>query len=214
MSQTQRQLAVQRLVAAREELIKEIAGKVNEHGDSFSEDFNAGGYRGNEVEELLEKGDRLVKLGYLIAHMQADHVVPPNAEQQRHAQQIQPQQAAYAGAVSDGYRETAPGVFHVAPQYASWDSFVSYAQHRNLRDSANELSRLLGIDLQLAVRCTAHFASCLTQDYDVTVGALNSMTAQLRFGNPNGALSLLHNLFNLQGDAAIAVYTRLKDAVV
>jgi len=196
MKNSERQTAIKRLTDARNKLIEQLSENINLLGDDLTEGLIGGGYRGSAVEEVLESGERLVKLGYLLAHMQADSTSGP-------------------GELSDGVREVAPGVYHAGydPSPYSWDSFVAFVAQRRLNESSTILSELLGINYQLATRCTAHFSARFHANENMTIDSLNRIANQMRNGNPNGAIYLLRDLFNLHGDDALTAYSRLKDSI-
>lgn len=185
--------ALQKLAKIRINLANELAELVNSNNDLEAE-FNSG-YSAT-TEELLELGDKIVKLGFILMHMPQDEQPQPTRE----LPSVGMSQVV-AGATMEPYYQP--------EEQPSWDRFIHYVKARQLNPSAGELSRLLRIDVQTAMRCVAHFAALLERDYNGTIGTLNSLGAQLKI-NTNGSLNLLRELFNLQGDIAVHVYERLK----
>lgn len=184
-----RNQAIQLLTAAREAVADRIADIVTE-ADDFVSDFTQP--FSSHADELLELGERLTKLSYMISHM------PSNAR---------PNDAYFAEV--EPYNVSMAMTYEPAQQPASWDRFVEECDSRSLANATRELVALLRIDHIMAQRCVAHFAAKLVADRDETVGKLNSLTAQLRI-NTSGTLNLLRELFNLHGQMAINVYNRLR----
>jgi len=175
--------ALQKLTQTRINLSNELAELINSQDDltgEFSSEYS------KVSEEVLELGDKIVKIGFILMHMPQDD---------------QPKQPSQ--------HDVSVGDMRAALEPPSWDKFVDYVRARQLNPSAAELSRLLRVDVQTAMRCVAHFASLLERDFNETIGKLNSLGAQLKI-NTNGSLNLLRELFNLQGDTAVSVYERLK----
>ena len=185
-----RNQVIKLLTKAREAVADRIAEMVND-ADDFVEDFTQ---PFSAFDELLELGERLTKLTYMISHM------PANSR---------PVDAVFDGE-SDPWSQEIVGIYAPpAVQPGSWDRFVNECDNRSLLGATGELVSLLRIDHIMAQRCVAHFAAKLVADRNDTVGKLNSLTAQLRI-NTSGTLNLLRELFNIQGQMAINVYNRLR----
>lgn len=178
--------AVAKLKRARDVLADKIAAEVNGDED-FVENFTATGYRGATADELMELGERFYKLGFLIQAMPFEHATVSN-------------QSSF---------NDEPILVGAAPQ-PSWHEFVVAVNRRELSEPADMLVSLLRIDRGLSLRCTAHFAGRLRDDYDATLGQLGRFTNHT-IGSTTVALDILRDLFNLQGSLAVTVYQRFKE---
>ena len=189
--------ALQKLAQTRINLSNELAELINSQDDltgEFSSEYS------KVSEEVLELGDKIVKIGFILTHM-------PQDDQPKQQPQQPSQHPTWDNLMHQ--HDVSVGDMRAALEPPSWDKFVDYVRAPQLNPSAAELSRLLRVDVQTAMRCVAHFASLLERDFNETIGKLNSLGAQLKI-NTNGSLNLLRELFNLQGDTAVSVYERLK----
>jgi len=180
--------AVAKLKQARDILAERIAAEVNEDPE-FVENFTATGYRGAAADELMELGERLYKLGFLIQAMPVEPSV----------------MACNQGGYSDE-----PIMVSAAHTDASWHEFINLVNQRELSAPADMLVSLLCIDRGLSLRCTAHFAARLKEDPESTIGQLGRLTNRT-IGSTTVALDILRDLFNLQGNLAVTIYQRFKE---
>lgn len=179
--------AVAKLKQARDILSERIAAEVNEDPE-FVENFTATGYRGASADELMELGERLYKLGFLIAAMP-----------------VEPSVVACGGSYGEE-----PITVSASYTKVTWYDFVQLVTERELSEPADMLASLLTIDRGLALRCTAHFAGRLKEDEPATLGQLSRLTNHT-IGSTTVALDILRDLFNLQGTLAVTVYQRFKE---
>lgn len=192
--------AIKKLIEAREALANQIAERVN-NADDFVEDFCAGGYRGFSADELLEMGDRLVKLNYMIAAMPRESV-----------EDSIPVDTIPVSSISvDAFYNASLGEAWVP---ANWDAFLEEVTSQRMDDAARTLGVLLTLDVILAKRCVIHFARILSEDYIGTMDKVKKLQVSARESMSPSKITvdLLKELFNLPDNLATHAGRRLKGA--
>jgi hypothetical protein len=209
-----RSKAIKILQQARDLLADRLTERICDSRDQILEDASGLVYL-SEIESLYEQlGGRLAHVNAMLANLPPADEAPAHDEPQP-APAFSDVTTAYAASIDAGpavgpLALPAPEVHLPAlPPMATFPAFVEQIEDGDLEAAGRSLAELFAVDSARGRRCAEVFAAHAAADPSF-VDAAARLRAALEQGDMNGALTLLHEGFGLQGLESLGVLQTLR----